>query len=145
MKRIPLAMLPILPVLLASAPLNAEVIVEDAWIRGLPPGVANTSAYMTLTNTGTEEVVLTGASSPVAGSVLLHATMNHDGMLHMTHLASLAIPAGAEVKLESGGTHLMLMELKESPRPGVEVTLTLEFADGSAQTLQLPVRSVLDE
>jgi copper(I)-binding protein len=134
-----------LPALLASISLHAEVIVEDAWIRGLPPGVANASAYMTLTNTGTEEVVLTGATSPIAGSVLLHGTMNHDGMLHMVHIESLAIPAGAELKLESGGTHRMLMELKEVPMPGAEVALMLQFADGTTLALQLPVRSVLDE
>jgi periplasmic copper chaperone A len=107
--------------------------------------VANASAYMTLTNTGTEEVILTGASSPIAGSVTLHGTMNHDGMLHMMNLASVTIAAGAELKLESGGTHLMLMGLKENPMPGTEVELTLQFADGTSQTLQLPVRSVLDE
>ncbi len=134
-----------LPSLFAMTPLYAEVIVEDAWIRGLPPGVPNASAYMTLTNSGTEEVVLTGATSPIAGSVMLHGTMNHDGVLHMMHLESVAIPAGAELKLESGGTHLMLMELKAAPAPGTEVELTLQFADGTSQALQLPVRSVLDE
>ena len=134
-----------LPALLAATHLYADVRVDDAWIRGLPPGVANASAYMTLTNTGSEEVVLTGATSPIAGSVLLHGTMNHEGMLHMMHLESVAIPAGAELKLESGGTHLMLMELKETPVPGTEVELTLQFADGTSHALRLPVRSVLDE
>ena len=132
-------------VLLLPGWLHAEVIVEDAWVRGLPPGVANASAYMTLRNTGSEDVVLTGAASPIAGSVMLHATVNHDGMLHMTHLQSLTIPAGAEVKMESGGTHLMLMALKTAPMPGTAVELTLEFADGGAQVLNVPVRSVLDE
>jgi copper(I)-binding protein len=128
-----------------SSCLSADVVVEDAWVRGLPPGVANASAYMTLNNTGSEPMVLTGARSPIAGSVLLHATMNHDGMLHMTHVESATVPANGELKLESGGTHLMLMELTETPVPGSEVELTLEFADGSTQTLHLPVRSVLDE
>lgn len=133
------------PALIVSGPLCADVVVTDAWIRGLPPGVANASAYMTLTNTGTEEVVLTGATSPIAGNVQLHATMDHGGMLHMTHVEAVAIPAGGEIQLESGGTHLMLMELKEMPVPGTEVALTLKFADGSTEALQLPVRSVLDE
>jgi copper(I)-binding protein len=134
-----------LPALLVTTQLHAEVIVTDAWIRGLPPGVTNASAYMTLANTGTEAVTLTGATSPIAGSVTLHGTMNHDGMLHMMSLQSVAIPAGAELKLESGGTHLMLMDLKAAPTPGTSVELTLQFADGTSQVLQLPVRSVLDE
>lgn len=128
-----------------SASLQADVIVEDAWVRGLPPGAANASAYMTLRNTGNAEVVLTGASAAIAGSVQLHTTMNHDGMLHMTHVESVSIPANGRLKLESGGTHLMLMELTETPVSGSVVALTLEFADGTTQELQLPVRSVLDE
>lgn len=132
--------------LLAVSPgLHAELVVEDAWVRGLPPGVANTAAYMTLRNTGAEEVVLTGASSPIAGRVQLHDTMDHGGMLHMAHVDSLAVPAGAEAKLASGGLHLMLMELTAMPAPGDDVELTLQFADGSSQVLRLPVRSVLDE
>ena len=131
--------------LVGATALHAEVIVADAWVRGLPPGVANASAYMTLTNTGSEDVVLTGAMSPIAGTVTLHGTMNHDGMLHMMPVESVTIPAGAAVKLESGGTHLMLMELKETPVPGTELALTLQFADGTRLALQLPVRSVLDE
>lgn len=128
-----------------SAGLHAELVVEDAWVRGLPPGVANTAAYMTLRNTGAEDLVLTGASSPIAGSVQLHDTMNHDGMLHMMHVATLTVPAGGEARLASGGMHLMLMELKDAPKPGADVELTLQFADGSTRTLRLPVRSVLDE
>lgn len=131
--------------LLAAAVVQAELVVEDAWVRGLPPGVANASAYMTLRNTGNEDLVLTGAASPIAGSVQLHDTMNHDGMLHMMHVDKVTIPAGAELRLESGGKHLMLMQLKATPAPGTEVELTLEFADGSEQVLKLPVRSVLDE
>jgi periplasmic copper chaperone A len=134
-----------LPVLLIATCLQAEVLVTEAWVRGLPPGVATASAYMTLRNTGGEDVVLTGASSPLAGSVLIHTTMNHGGMLHMTHIESLTLPAGSEVKLESGGTHLMLTELAQSPAPGMEVELTLEFANGTTQVVRLPVRSVLDE
>ena len=134
-----------LPGLFASAQVFADLVVEDAWVRGLPPGVPNVSAYMTLINTGSEDLVLTGASSPIAGSVTLHGTMNHDGMLHMTTLATVTIPAGGELKLESGAIHLMLMELKETPTPGTDVELMLEFTDGQHHPLQLPVRSVLDE
>ena len=134
-----------LPALLFSSAIYAELVVEDAWVRGLPPGVANTAAYMTLRNTGKDEVVLTGAATPIAGRVMLHATMNHEGMLHMTHLESLTIPPGATVKLETGGTHLMLMDLKAVPAAGSGVELTLQFADGTQRGLILPVRSVLDE
>jgi|Laugrespbdmm15sn_2_1035079.scaffolds.fasta_scaffold52660_2 copper(I)-binding protein len=128
-----------------ATPVLAELVAENAYVRGLPPGVDNTSAYMTLKNPGTAAVELVGAVSPVAGSVMLHTTMNHDGMLHMQHVSSATIPAQGELVLESGGMHLMLMQLQQAPKPGEQVELTLQFADGSTQTLSLPVRSVLDE
>jgi periplasmic copper chaperone A len=123
----------------------AELVVEDAYVRGLPPGVDTTSAYMTLRNTSDADLQLTGAASPIAREVTLHTTMNHDGMLHMQHVQSVTIPAHGELVLESGGIHLMLAGLKQSVVEGTAVELTLQFADGSTQQLSLPVRSVLDE
>jgi len=128
-----------------SGSLFAELVVEDAYVRGLPPGVDNTSAYMTLRNTGDADLQLTGASSPVADSVMLHTTTNHDGMLHMQHVMKVSVPAHGELALESGGLRLMLTGLKQSLAAGTEVELTLQFADGSMHQLSLPVRSVLDE
>ena len=123
----------------------AELVVEDAYVRGLPPGVETTAAYMTLRNTGDTAMELTGATSPIAGHVMLHTTMNHDGMLHMQHVMSVSIPAHGEIILESGGLHLMLTDLKQSVTQGTDVELTLQFADGATSQLSLPVRSVLDE
>lgn len=123
----------------------ADIVVEDGYVRGLPPGVANTAAYMSLRNTGTTDMVLTGATTPIAEQVTLHSTMDHGGMLHMEPLQTMTVPAGGELLLQSGGMHLMLEELRGSPMPGTDVELTLEFADGSLHVLTLPVKSVLDE
>jgi periplasmic copper chaperone A len=128
-----------------SSSVFAELVVDEAYVRGLPPGVDTTSAYMTLRNTGDADLEITGANSPVAREVTLHNTMNHNGMLHMQHLVSVTVPAHGELVLESGGLHLMLAGLKQSLAAGTEVELTLQFADGTTQKLSLPVRSVLDE
>lgn len=124
---------------------KADILVEDAWVRGLPPGVANTSAYMTIRNTGENAVELTGASTDVAGMTMLHNTVSHEGMMHMEHVESISIAPHGELLLQSGGLHLMLMNLKTMPAPGAEVSLTLEFADGANAVFLIPVRSVLDE
>lgn len=130
---------------LGAAAATADVDVVDPYVRGLPPGVTNTAAYMTLRNSGSSDVELTGVSSPLAGSAMLHDTMNHDGMLHMMHVAKVNIPAGGETRLASGGLHIMLMELREQPAAGTVVELQLQFSDGSELTVSAPVRSVLDE
>lgn len=136
---------PVLALLTACGSAEADIEASDAYVRGLPPGVANTAAYMTLRNTGAVAVDLTGARSPVSASVMLHDTVNHDGMLHMVHVDKATIPAGGELTLASGGMHLMLMQLREQPADGSEVELVLQFSDGSELSVLAPVRSVLDE
>ena len=128
-----------------ATPTFAQVQISDGYVRALPPGVANSSAYMTLINQGDSDVELVGASTPVAVKASLHSTMNHDGMMHMMPTSGLVIAAHGELKLESGGNHLMLEGLQETLKPGTEVDLMLRFADGSEQAITLPVRSVLDE
>jgi hypothetical protein len=138
-------LIPLLVLLMACSRAQADIEARAAYVRGLPPGVGNTSAYMILRNSGSEVVDLIGASSAIAGSVMLHDTMNHDGMLHMTHVDRVSIPAGGEIALVSGGMHLMLMELRQQPAVGSTVELLLEFSDGSELRVQASVRSVLDE
>ena len=124
---------------------HAELIIEGAYVRGLPPGTANTSAYMTIRNTSDQDMTLAGAESAIATSVMLHASIMQEGMMRMEHLAAAAIPAGGELVLKSGGTHLMLLNLQSMPMPGSMVPLTLRFGDGSQLELSVPVRSVLEE
>jgi copper(I)-binding protein len=130
--------------LLACATARAELVVENGHVRASLPGVASTAAYMTLRNTGAAELVLTGITSPAAAKVSLHSTMNHNGMMHMMSMEALSIPAGGEVKLESGGIHMMLEELTARLEPANEVKLSLEFANGDKQEITLPVRSVME-
>jgi hypothetical protein len=136
---------PLIALLGACTGAEAEIEVSGAYVRGLPPGVDNTAAYMTLHNKGSSTVDLISASSPIAVSVMLHDTMNHEGMLHMMHVDKVSVPAQGEVTLSSGGIHLMLTQLVEQPVDGSTVDLVLRFSDGSEVAVQAPVRSVLDE
>ena len=121
------------------------ISVSDAYVRGLPPGVANTSAYMTIHNNSDEALVLSGASSPVAESVTIHSTEMKEGLMTMEHMMSLTINAHESQTLESGGIHLMLMGLMHPLSEGEEVHIRLEFANGTGHLITLPVISVLNE
>jgi periplasmic copper chaperone A len=50
------------------------------------------------------------------------------------------IPAGETVELKPGGFHVMIMNIKRSLVPGDEVTLSLQFASGSEETIVAEVR-----
>jgi periplasmic copper chaperone A len=58
----------------------------------------------------------------------------------------LTLPPGQAVELKPGGLHVMLMDLKQDFKAGATVPLTLlvEGADGTRQTLQVqaPVRAL---
>ena len=123
---------------------NSHILITNGYVRGLPPGVVNTAAFMTIENQSSEDIVLTGATTPIAESVSIHATMNDKGMMSMAHQMSLVVPANGKAVLESGGLHLMLTDLK-GPIPQNEVSLTLEFQNNPNLTILIPVVSVLDE
>lgn len=122
-----------------------ELSISGAYVRGLPPGLETTAAYMEITNRSSRDQVLVGARSPAAKSVMIHRTQGDNGMLSMKHMARLTIPAGATVKLESGAMHLMLMGVEQTLREGDELSLVLVFDGGLELSLQVPVKSVLQE
>jgi hypothetical protein len=57
----------------------------------------------------------------------------------MRRLTEIALPAGATVKLEPGGLHVMLLGIAAPLEPGGHVALTLRFAVGPDVALRVPV------
>jgi len=90
-----------------------------------------TGSFGILTNGGSEDVTVTGASSPVAGMVELHETVMVDGAMQMQQKeGGFVIPAGGSVTLEPGGNHVMLMGLNRALAPGEDVEITLTLSNG---------------
>jgi copper(I)-binding protein len=113
--------------------------IDSASYKNEKSGKYMTGSFMTITNTGKEEVSLIGGSSPVAGIVEIHEVIN--GM--MQPMANgLPLPAGESVKLRMGGYHVMLLELDHELKAGEEVEVTLRFSDGSEKTVTAPVRDI---
>ena len=123
---------------------TAEVTVTEGHVRAPIPGVTSTAAYMTLRNTGGEDMMVERVTTAAAADVTLHTTMNHNGMLHMMGMESLTIPANGSLVLKEGGMHMMLEGPRATLQPGTTVDLVLHFASGTELVISLPVRSVLD-
>ncbi|MDP4789983.1 MAG: copper chaperone PCu(A)C, partial [Haliea sp.] len=94
----------VLPVAQAS---QAQVVLEGAWVRALPPTQTRTAAYLTVRNTGAEVLAITGGTASGAGRVELHETLEVDGMMRMQQQSVVEVPAGGSVELAPGGLHLM--------------------------------------
>lgn len=116
--------------------------VADAWIR--PPMGADLPAagYLTIVGAADAADALVGASSPIAERVEVHETMaGGSGMTAMRPVARLEIGAGATVRLEPGGYHLMLFGLTGMPAVGETVELTLTFEIAGEVTVMAEVRA----
>ena len=106
---------------------QGQAVLEDAWVRALPPTQANTAAYVTVRNPGPEPLVITGGSAALAGRLELHDTVEVDGMLRMRQQESVTVPAGEAVAFAPGGLHLMLLDLERMPAAGEVLKLCLEI------------------
>ncbi|KUI18615.1 hypothetical protein AU193_18480 [Mycobacterium sp. GA-1285] len=94
-----------------------------------------------LTNAGHHDARIVAARSDVAGRVEVHEVAADAGTRTMRPKeGGLVIPAGGSHALAPGGDHLMLMDLKEPLLTGSEVTLTVEFDDGSTLPVTAQVR-----
>ena len=116
----------------AGSPLK----ITDAWVRWLP-GDLPSAGYTTIANTSANPIALLGADSPDYAMVMLHRSLESNGVERMEHVDRLEIPAHGSVALAPGGYHLMLTRPTHPVAPGNTVHLHLHFS-GSAGTLDVP-------
>ena len=135
-----LAVLASLP-FLADAASPPDVTASKAWIRYLLPSIP-AGGYVTLTNTGDANAVVTAAASPACGMIMLHQSEDSSGMSTMMDVSSVTVPAHGSVSFAPGGYHLMCMQ--PQMRVGERVPVTLSFEDGSKLSLLIPVHGATD-
>ena len=121
----------------AVSAVHAQVTVDGAWARATVPNQSATGAFMRLT--AQKDVVLTGASSPVADIVEVHEMSMDKGIMRMRPAGRVPLKAGQTIELKSAGLHVMMMDLKKQIKAGERVPLTLSFtaADGSVSTVEV--------
>lgn len=112
--------------------------LSGAWIRETPPNRSVAAGYLTLANPSDTDRMLIGAHSPDA-RVEVHEMRHEDGMMRMRRLESLAIPAGEEITLAPGGTHLMLFDV-DATRAGTEIEIEFRFENADPVTETFVVR-----
>ncbi|MGH8743808.1 MAG: copper chaperone PCu(A)C [Burkholderiales bacterium] len=116
-----------------------EIKVAQAWARATAPGQQIAGAYLQITSAVPAKLI--AASSPVAGRVEIHSMRMENGVMKMRQLQSLDLPAQHAVKLEPGGLHLMLLDLKAPLKPGDRVPLRLTVQRANQSRLEMEVRA----
>ena len=120
----------LLALALVVAPASyAELVIEDAWVRAVPPNSRTTAAYFTVRNSGDQEQVIVRVSASVAGAAEIHDWVETDGRKKMMRQHQVPVPAGAQVVLQTGGLHMMLFRLDPVPAAGELVRLCVGVAE----------------
>lgn len=138
MKKLLLALL-----LASSAMLASEITVEDPYARATPPNLPNSAAFMTLKNSSDKDIAIINATSEVSKVVELHTHTMNDGVMKMTQVPEIMIPANSQTVLKPGGLHIMFIGLHHPLQKGKEVTLTLELSNGESKTITAPIKTVM--
>ena len=130
------AALPALPALAEQA---ASAVVDSPWARA-SIGTRPAAVYLTVTNSGSETITLTGISADVAAMASIHAvTTDSNGISSMGPAGDIALEPGASAVLAPGGLHGMLMKMSAPLEKGSAVPVTLLFGDGSELPVEVPV------
>ena len=117
------------------------VVVSHGWVRAVSASQPMSAAYVTLCNAGIADDALVAASSPAVATVEIHeSTRTPEGVAGMRPVKNIALPMGRPVALEPGGAHLMLIGLLGPLETGGTMPLTLEFASGKTQTINIDIR-----
>jgi copper(I)-binding protein len=113
--------------------------VRDAWARAADSG-AMTAVYFVLANGGATSDTLTGVSSADAEITEMHISTQRDGMMHMSPVTALPVPATDSVSFRPLGAHVMLTGVVRPLTEGDSVTATLTFVSGATLTVRAGVR-----
>ena len=125
-----------------SAPQEATpestLTITDVWVKAIPDLAEGdmTGLFMTVENTGTEDVYLTGGTDTTGITetpLEAHEVVANDAGEMVMQLADggILVPAGGSVQLMPGGYHIMYWDVTTPIVAGDTITLTLNVSDGT--------------
>ena len=118
---------------------DAVIEVVNSWIRAAHPSAKANAGYMTLKNSGSEDVTLIKMENEVFDNIEVHEMTVVDGLMDMHEVSNIVIPAKGQIQFEPGGKHLMLKGPREHLSKGQTVDLILTFKSGKKQTVSINV------
>ena len=115
---------------------KGSVAVQDPWTTATLRVAAGNALYLSIHNSGTTPIKLTGATSPKGAATLHESVVGADGVVRMLRLLSLEIAPGETVALQPQGMHIMLTGLAAALRENETVPITLTFENAEPVTVE---------
>lgn len=90
---------------------------------------ATIELLMNITNSGSAADRMYAARSKIAGEGRIAGGGSDNGGSHNDHMlaTSIEVPAGGTTALNPSGSHIMLVDIKQTPQVGDEIKVTLFF------------------
>ncbi len=122
---------------------QAELVVENAWVKNAPPVVSVRAAYLKINNTGNKIETISHISSTHFKRVEVHETRLIDGVYSMHKLDKISLEAFSSVELKPKGKHLMLMMPTEPLNMLQQIQFTIHYDNGSTVQSFAPIKDSL--
>jgi copper(I)-binding protein len=119
-----------------------DLQVRHPWTRATPAGATVAAGYLEIRNSGQQADRVVGASTPAAERVEFHVQVQEGDVLKMREVKDFGVPARQRLTLRPGGSHLMLVGLKQPLVKGARVPLTLRFERAGELQIELEVQPV---
>ena len=125
----------------SAAELDVRDVVLYAPVTAGTPAVA----YFVVRNNSSLPIRVHRVDSRLFARAEFHATVVSEGLSRMQSVDELHIDAGAEVRLQPGGMHLMLMRAHTPVTAADRDTLTIYYGENHSMTIETPVSDRLAE
>lgn len=128
------------PFALAACADPAPLYVDQAWVQLNANPKAPSSGYFTI-HGGPEDVTLRSVQTEGAINIEMHDSVMKDGMMTMTPIDSVAVPAKTKVAFAPGGKHLMIFSINPAVVKAGKMTIMFIFSNGDRLPVDATIRS----
>lgn len=123
-----------------SSTATLPLVAHNPTIVAVPPSITETSAFLTVKNTGKTAIKLVGVRAGIAGHSMFMKTVKQQNMTGMLPTAGFVVPAGGTLVMKNDGDHVMLMKLKRALKVGEVLPIVLQASDGRTVTIKATVK-----
>lgn len=139
MKKIIIAFFVLFTMPMVSNAQEGDIVVSGEWARPILIAGRPGGAYFHIQNNGDNADKLISVTSSVSPRVEIHEHTMKDGVMKMSQVMALDVPAGGKVELKPGGYHIMIFDTATKYGPGDTIDLKLNFEKAGTieKTLQV--------
>lgn len=111
---------------------NDQLEISDAYVKQTPPNAKNTAIFLTIKNKGEKELSIINAATNLSDKTELHTHIHENKKISMVQIPKITLKAQSETKLQPGGLHIMVFDLKKQVDKDTKANLMLYFDDNSS-------------